>query len=163
NALGGDDAITVEGIPRGVTVTVNGGTGNDTLQVGSAASGLTSFLGYSGTINFNGDAGVDLFRTWAVPATGRRTHAVFATVFALSDSTLRVNYATTESLVVNTGSGTSITDVVSTAAGCPVTVNGGPATDSVIAGGPLVTGTLNLFGSALTFNGGGGSDGLGVN
>jgi acrosin len=157
NANAGADTVNVQQISA--TANINGGDGNDIINVGNAGSmdtitaALTVVGGnQSDTINFNDAADVT-----------NNTYTLTAVNLTRTGSS-NVTFTTLEALTLNAGTGTNAINVTQTLATMPMTINGGTGNDTLTVPNTVNawaingtdTGTVN--GTAITFNLGAGTN-----
>jgi hypothetical protein len=180
NADGGDDAITVRGAAAGSSLTLDAGDNDDTVELGSTQNNLSSFLG-TVTVSGGGQVLKDVLRLHDEGTNTGRTYTL--TPGSVTRGTVAFNYGGLEALELNTsGGGDTITventatattinaqggadtiTVRGTAAGGPLTLNAGPAGDTIRIGNAF--NRLEDVRGAVTVNGEGhaASDTLTVN
>ena len=147
---GGSDTIQLNA--NNVAVTLNGGTGDDVITIGSGS--LDNHSG-SVTVAGGGQAGDQLVLN--------DTTNGFADSFTISSSTISrivfggVTYSGIGALALNSGSGSNIFNINSTAATTPVTINGNGGNDTFIVG---ASGTMDGILSPLILDGGAPSNSL---
>lgn len=131
NIRSGDsgDAITIESLPAGVGVTVNGGLGNDTVHLGGDT--LTGGLGnWGGQVTLTDDFGIDVISVNDVSSTAG--HA-----FELTNNLVRrdgaplASFTTYERVIFNGGSGADTFTITTPASTLRTTVNGGAGNDVI--------------------------------
>jgi hypothetical protein len=131
--------IDLEDVPAGVAVTVNGGTGSDTVNVGNG-----NLDNLPGAVTVNGAGG-----TTAVNVNDQS--APFSDTYTITSSSLTrpffggLTYGGVTGLTLNAETGNNTVNVNSTAAGTPVTVNGGGGTNTLV--GPNANDTWNITAS----------------
>jgi hypothetical protein len=151
-----NDTINVTSTATGTNTAVNGNGGSDFM---SAGNGNLDFL--AGHLTFNGGIGTD-----SVTISDASVNVGSGYVITASDITLTnpgafagFNYATLESVVLNTSSSDDGITINSTASGAPLTVNAGNGNDTLNFGNT----TLANMAASVTFNGGVGTDTVNVN
>jgi hypothetical protein len=154
NARGGNDTVNIESST--IPVTVNGGAGNDVFNIGSSAHTVSAI---TSPVTINGDAGADSFNFDDQGfVTGGGGYTITDNLVQRDGPAGRTNYATIESVVINTTETTDSIVAFSTLVGTSVLIhcNGG--------GDELTTGNWNtMIRGDLTFDGGDGFDGLAIN
>jgi hypothetical protein len=160
NADNGNNSINVQSTTPGTAVTINAGGGADTINVGNSDGGLLA-LGGSVTVR-GGDQGANQADTLNVIGGNQLLNSYYAIGLpnypsnSVSASALgvykNVAFDTIENLVLNAGNGNNTIDVLNTASGIPVTVNGGGGDDTIRIA-PTFVGPLKV-------DGGSGSDTL---
>jgi Ca2+-binding RTX toxin-like protein len=145
NAMDGNDIVNVLATAAGVTTTINGGAGDETVNIGSdpvtvANSNLNGILG---AVTVNGEAGADTLNIIDVSAAGNRRYEVTSTFVQRSNSA-RITYATTETLNLSAGSSNDAIVVLSTHTG--VTNIQGNSGDDSFSLCNAIAGPTNLSG-----------------
>jgi len=160
NAGSGSDTISIQGTPSGTLVAVNGGSGNDAFNIGSSTNTLDALLG---DLVLNGESGTDALTIRDQGTTIGKTYSLAYHWWGTLTRTGAgvINHALMESLAVNAGTGADTSNVHSTAAGTPVTVNGGGGNDIFNVGNPADS--LDSILGTLTVNGQAGDDALNIN
>lgn len=109
-----------------VATTVNGGGGNDTINIGSAANSLDAI---AGAVIVNGNSGSDILNINDQGDGTTNSYAVAVTIIA-RNGMATVTYGTFEFLNVKTGTGNNSIDIDGTGASTATVVNAGPGNDS---------------------------------
>ena len=158
--LGSDDANTyrVRATAQGTPVTIDGGTGNDTFDVGYA--GILD--GIQGALAVDGGGGHDTLTVddSGMPFQGTRpdpgpfTYLVDPT-HVYRNGAAAITYSAMDGLTLRTGDAGNTVDVGGTAEGTPVTVYGGRGKDRFGVG--VYDGFYSLP-AGVTIYGGGGAD-----
>jgi hypothetical protein len=156
NAAAGGNTINVQGTVSATPTTVNGGSGNDTINVGSTSNTLS---GIQGALTINGQAGTNSLTVSDQGATTGQTYTLAATTMARSGSAT-ITFGTVSSLTLNAGSGGNTINIQGTAASTSVAVNTGTGTNTTNAGS--AANMLAGVQSALTVTGQG-TDTLNIN
>jgi hypothetical protein len=147
----GADVVNLNTAEGSIPITVNAGSGNDTID--ALVSGYTS-SGVDGTIVLNGEAGTDTINADDLSNTTGITANMNGAVFSRSFSP-NYQYNTVESLSYFAGSGGDTINVTGSIAACPITVNAGNGNDSVNLGNGA---SLNPLVGPVTVNGQAGTD-----
>jgi hypothetical protein len=151
NGGGGADVINVRAI-SGAT-TINTGAGSDTLRVGSLAPAAGgNLLGIRAGLTLDGGADNDSVTIDSTGSAAAATGSLTATSINDLGMTGNVNYASTENLTIDLGSGGDTFTVNETHAGSTV-INGGGGADAI---------NVRAISGATTINVGAGSDTLRV-
>lgn len=144
----GNDTINVN--QATVPVTLNGNGGADTFNVGSPGNNVEII---DAPVQVNGGGGSDVMN-YNDQANGFGDNYTITSSSVTRFASSVVNYATIEALVVNASTAGNPISILSSAAGTPITVNGGNGDDTFfVADGDW---DLNL-GAPLTLNGQGGT------
>ena len=145
---GGPNTFNVHAIAAGVSVTVNAGPGDDTINVGDTANSLDDIRG---PVTVNGGDGTDVLNVNDQGDTDSHSYGVNATQVVRSAEDpaaivpITINYGTLESLVINLSNSLNTFNVNGDAAGTPVTLNGGTAFDNlIVASAASVTTTWQI-------------------
>lgn len=135
----GNDTVRLGGAGAGVPVNVELGEGDDTLILGNGSGRLDDLLA---GVTVSGQAGTDALLVQDQGGTAGRSFTLTPTGLAWS-SGRSVAFGTLEALTVRAGAGAD-TFTVQGLLGMPVTLNGGPGTDTLngpnVANGWRVTG-----------------------
>jgi Ca2+-binding RTX toxin-like protein len=150
------NTVSVISTPAGGTTTINGGAGNDTIDVTPTSHNLKS-LGYLSSLEINGGGGTDSLTVWDDANPDGDTYAILPSSVGRTD-VQPISYTGVENLTVYAGTGGNEVNVYGTPAGMATTVNAGSGNDSVYAE-PL-NGDLGSLGGPLTVNGEAGNDAL---
>jgi hypothetical protein len=143
SASGGDNAITVSNTASSIPVTVNGGSGNDTVTVGRLDN-------IDGGVTINGDAGTaDSVKVDDSADPAGDEYKVSDTKIERTADSVAINYGTAEFLSLSTGAGTDTVGIHATAAGTATSIDAGAANDTVTID------TLDAIGGPVTVNGSG--------
>jgi hypothetical protein len=142
NGLGGINTILIQDLAPGVSLTVNGGGGNDTVIVGSAGNRLDSIQGPI-TVNGAGAAAMSLVLN-DQGTNAAQTYTVTNNVVTRMGG-LTINYANIVSLTLNGGNGGNLFNIRSTRAMMTTIVNMGFGGDTVAIGG-LIAGLFDVLG-----------------
>jgi hypothetical protein len=128
----GDDRVTIGSTPAGVPVTVNLGSGYDTVTVG------TPILNNASSVTVNGQPGGHA--TLAVDDSGTPTSETYtvtdSSVSRTSGGVFPVYYRNILNLVLDVGTATETVNVLSTNAGTTTSIYGGRGTNTVTVGAP---------------------------
>lgn len=145
NGGGGNDTIDIEDTfskpPMDVPVTVNGGDGNDTINVSPTAQDLTHI---KGSLTINGDAGSDKVTINDQANGADTTYSLTAATVAVNrpNPPATISYLGIEDLTLNGGQGVNTYNVQQ--AGIPARINAGPGTDTIkFSNGASVTGVVD--------------------
>jgi hypothetical protein len=142
------DTVHVRSIAAGEPLTISGNGGADTVNAGSLANSLDSFLAGL-TFNAGGQVGDTLNINDQGDATNN-TYTVTATQVTRSGGPT-ITYSGVNSLALNAGTGNDTVNLNSTAAGTVTAVNAGGGNDSIV------------FANGVSLNGGTIDGGTGVN
>ena len=144
----GDDSVSVSSTATDIPVTVLGGDGNDLLVAGTGT--LDTLLA---TVNIDGVTGLDRLTVNDSGDSTDNDYVVNTTaVVRATGSSVTINYAALDQVVLSAGSGNDSVLIPIIAAGTPVSIDAGPGEDVVTAG----AGTLDNLLGALTVDGGAG-------
>ncbi len=129
----GNDTFNI--VSTSVPTTVNGGTGDDVVNVGSDPANVanSNLDGILGALTVNGDAGADTLNFNDQGTTANSIYTLANSAFQRSGTAV-VTYATTETVNLNAGSGSDTINVVNTPAGVLTTVSPGGGTNTVNVG-----------------------------
>ena len=123
------DSITIESLPSGVGVTVNGGLGNDTVHLGGDT--LTGGLdGWGSALTLNDDFGVDVINV-------NDPSATLGHAFELTNSQIRrdgvtlANFTTYERVIFNAGGGNDTFTINTPSTTLRTTINAGAGDDVI--------------------------------
>lgn len=159
-ASGNNDTINITSAAAGIAYSISGLGGNDTLNV-SGGGNFASTI--NGSISFSGGTGTDVVNIIDTSDSGTDTYQISGNRFektAGGGAGFVVATSSTESMVVNGGTGTNTWSVPQLSPFLNLTINGGSGTDNFI--GFNNNFDVNLT-SVLTFNGGTGTDSVTVN
>jgi hypothetical protein len=161
NGGSGGNTVNVRSTAAGTSVIVNSGTGTDTINVGNLADSLDDL---QGALSVNGQipgAG-DALNINDQGDANSQTYVITSTSASRSGAA-SITYSNVESLTLNAGLDDNTINVRSTLATTPVTVNGGPSDDTINVGN--LAGSLDEIQGALFVNGNdpAASDALNVN
>jgi hypothetical protein len=157
NGGSGGNTINVQGTASGTAVTFSTDAGSDAITVGSAANTLD---GIQGGLIINGQAGTNTLTFNDQGATTAKTYTLTPTTLARTGAAL-ITFFTVQGLTLNCGSGGNTFNIPATVSGTPVTVNAGAGNDTIAVGS--ATNTLDTIQGALTINGQAGTDTLAFN
>jgi hypothetical protein len=149
----GGNAITVNSTAAATPVTINAGGGNDAATVGGGDIDANVL----GNVLFNGNAGTDSLTF------NDTTDGLGADTYTLNVTTLRkitggtTSWSLIESVTMNGSNNADLYEVLATATGVPLTVNGGNGSDQFQLGA-IGNGNLNSLPGALTLQGQAGTD-----
>ncbi len=156
NASLGNDVINVQSTLAATPVTVNGGGGDDTFNVGNAGT----LSGILGTLIMNGNGGANDVVNFNDQADAGPQ------VYTLTNNTLTrsgaagMSFVNVEQVVLNASLGNDTINVTSSFATVATTVNAGGGGDTINLGS---AGTLDLLLGNLNVDGGAGTNTLNVN
>ena len=157
NGSSGADTYNVVSTAAGTPVTLNGGNGNDTFNVSPTAQNLDSI---QGALSLFGGGGTDSVILNDQAKAGDTTYSLTSTTVNRTGAA-QISYTDDEGLMLNGSSGADTYNVVSTAAGTPVTLNGGNGNDTFNVS-PTAQ-NLDSIQGALSLFGGGGTDSVILN
>jgi hypothetical protein len=143
------DTFNVLGTLTGSTTTLNGGTGNDTFNVGDATHDLDNL---AGNLVVNGGGGTDALTVNDTANTNSVGWGITADTIARIGAG-SITYQGLGSANVENGSGNDAFVVGSTASGTPLTLTLGRGSNNVTVGGSLGGRTLDGIQSALSLAG----------
>ncbi len=151
NASVGSDTINVQSTLAATPVTLNGGTGDDTFNVGNASNSLDNIQG-AVTINGDGQTATDTVNINDQGDPDANGYTITITTVVRTGAA-QITYGTVETLVVNAGLSDDTLAVQSTLATTPLTVNGGAGDDTFNVGDGAggmgnILGTVILNGNA---------------
>jgi Ca2+-binding RTX toxin-like protein len=141
-----NDFLSIESTANAISV--QGGDGNDLIDVGKFGGGTLGAV--AAPVTVDGQAGTDTLRINDPTAGTPRIYTVTATGVTTT-SRLAVSYAGTENLSVNAGLFPNTFNVLGTAALTRTTINGGPNGDTFNVGNTAKT--LDDIQGLLTLNG----------
>lgn len=155
-ALDGIDTINIESAFPGIPILVDGGIGNDTINLTPTSDNL-DFISAALTIQGNTDPGNTDNDTLVLHDTAN----VFADTYQITNMTLdrdviqTMNYNGLETIQIDSGSGGAVFNVTSLLSITTLNLNTGGGNDSVNIGAgtlnaDLVDGNINLFGQGGT-------------
>jgi fibronectin type 3 domain-containing protein len=154
NALGGSDTIYIDSIDSGVKVTVNAGTGDDAIHVGSGS--FASQIGEDITAGGGGGSDTLIIHNRSGRADGD-IYTLTATSFT-QQGAKTVTYSGLEGLTLDASDFSEFITVESTASTTPVAIYGGGRYDTIQLG----NGSLDDLRGLVTIDGEVGWDTLGL-
>jgi hypothetical protein len=166
NAGSGNDTVNVISTASATPLTVNAGAGDDMVNVGTGdldtVQGAVAVNGQAGTDTVNlmdQTAPYDDIYTISSTAVSRQLRTGGPTAFG------GLSYGTIEGLTLNAETGDNLINVPSTASSTPVTVNAGAGNDviNIQPSTPFGISSLDTLSGAVTVNGQGGSDTVNIN
>jgi Ca2+-binding RTX toxin-like protein len=145
NAATLGDTVNVLSTLATTPVIVNGGTGDDTFNVGNAANSLDDIVGQ---LDVNGDGDTDVLNLNDNDDADANTYDIEATKVSRTGGVL-VNYTTVETLNVNAGDGADVLNILTTSVLTNLTGNDGDdkfifATDGITLLGGTINGGLGI-------------------
>jgi Ca2+-binding RTX toxin-like protein len=155
NAGSGNDTVNVNSTAATTPLTVNAGGGNDVVNIGTG-----DLDSVQGAVTVNGQDGTDavnlMDQTAPFNDTYNITNTTVSRMFATGGQTPfgGLTYGSIEALTLNAETGDNIINVISSASATPLTVNAGAGNDVVNIG----TGDLDSVQGAVTVNGQAGTD-----
>jgi hypothetical protein len=153
NTGSGPDSVEVRSTPAGRTTTVNTGGGNDTVRIGGPVGGLSDIAGPLAVNGGTGNLGL-IFDDQASTA----DHDYLITATTVSRTGFSFTYANIQSLTLLAGSGNDTVRLQNTPAATAVTVDGGAGNDILVGDGNANT-LIGGDGRNILI-GGGGADSL---
>jgi Ca2+-binding RTX toxin-like protein len=146
------NTISVQSTAAGTPVTINAGTGNDTVNLGTGGFALYALLG---AVTVNGQDGTDVVTLNDANVTVSNTYTITGNTVS-RQAFGGLTYGTIEGLTLTAGTAADTINIASTAAGTPVTVNAGGGNDTINLG----TGGFALYAllGPVTVNGQDGTD-----
>ena len=152
NGLSGNDTINIEDTFAGVTVTANGGNNDDTINVSPTARFLDNILG---DVSIDGGDGTDRLNI-------HDQNNPFPDTFTVSitsvdrNASAPISYAAIDRLNLNGGTGGVTYNVEGTASGVTTTIDGGTGNDTFNVS--PVARNLGTLDGILTVSGAGGDN-----
>jgi CSLREA domain-containing protein len=143
NGGSGGDTFNVQSTATGVPVTVTGGSGNDTVNVGSPSNTLDAI---QGALTVNGQAGTNKVTINDQGSPAAHTYTLTATALARSGAST-LTFGTLKTLVVNGGTGGNAFVVSASPGTTAVTLSGGSGTNTLAGPGAVTTWTVSGPGS----------------
>ena len=143
----------IESTAAGTQLTLNAGSGNDSVRLSPTSLVLGSI---AGNVALNGQGGTDALVGQDQNDGGNVVFTITPTTLSNDDSGT-ITYGTMESFTLNAGGGSSDIDLFGTAPGTPLIVNAGAGNDSINFN------NLSTFAAAVTANGNAGADTIFVN
>ena len=155
-AGGGNDTFAVDTAKTGAAVLINGGGGDDVLNIG--AGNLAASIDNIASFTFDGQAGYDTFNLNNTASSLDWQHGVHGTAITSAQGaySLQLNYAGAERLGINAGAGNDSAVIYSQSPGVLLVVNGGNGNDTLTGNGGSLT--LENLRGPIQFNGEGGID-----
>src|SRR5262249_31682977 len=133
NAGQGNDKLDVRTTDAAVNLTINGGGGADTVNIGKQ-----NLFGIFGTLYVTGGTGTDALNVNDCTGTDSNRYRVYSdkTIVDVQDGPpyFTVNYSDTESLTINGGKGADLYFVYGSSAAMPIGLNGGDGLDNFLVG-----------------------------
>ena len=159
----GDNAFAVNGTVAATSVTLSGGTGNDTFSIAPAGSTLSSI---SGDLTIDGTTGANdqMFLSDQL-----NTGLLGNTIYNITPNSVQatfsavIHFTNLDGLTLNASDGVSSLNLTGTALGTPVTINGGNGADQLTVAGAGLLADVTYDGGepsvapgdSLVVNGGG--------
>jgi hypothetical protein len=135
----GNDTFNVQSTAAGMAVTVNAGPGSDTVNVGNADNKLDDIRG---ALRINGQAGTDTVNVLDQGQTAGQAYRLTATALARPGKPT-IAYATIEQLVVSAGSGNDSLTLATPVPTVATTFDGGGGTNRLTGANVANTWTIN--------------------
>jgi Ca2+-binding RTX toxin-like protein len=159
NGGSGDNTCNVMSTGAPTTTILNTGAGNDTINVGAGNSHVLDHV--LGPVTVNGQGGSDTLNLNDQDSSAAFTFSLTATS-ATRDNIALISYAGMNGVAVNGGSGGDTFNVTGISHSAPFTINGGAGNDTVNLTSPDLSDNPNLNHQVI-FNGNGGTDVLNLN
>jgi hypothetical protein len=132
NGSASSEAHNIESTTPSTPITIDAGAGTDKFNISTIAGTLFNI---GGSVLLNGGDGNDVLEISDANFAGPANFAISPTVVTLPFNGATATYSTIESLIITSGSGANVFNVNGTAGGVPVVISAGDGSDTLNVNG----------------------------